>query len=265
MRGIKAKAMGFVMRRLARFLKILPVDAQAVIKSGIEPVGKMDFKDGDILMVFDSKTQIYKSKACKDEPETVKWIKDNIKKGDVFYDIGANVGAFSLIAWFVSDKNCKVYAIEPAFSTFAALCRNILLNGADRQIVPINAALGSKTELADLYYTSILPGKCQHAIGSPKNSNRGNFMPQAKLAVPCYRLDDFIRTLRLPQPNYLKIDVDGIESAILNGAEETLKNPALKSILVEVNADEAGIDGLLAQHGFAAAEFINGNKIYDRK
>ena len=194
--------MGFLVRRLARFLKILPVDAQAIVKSEINPVGKMDLKDHDIFMIFDSKTQIYKSKACKDEPETVKWIKENIKRGDVFYDVGANVGAFSFVAWAVSKKNCKIYAFEPSFATFDALCRNILLNGAQNEVTPFNVALGQRTELTDLYYTSITPGKCQHAIGSPKNSNLENFIPQAKLAISCYRLDDLIRTLQLPQPNY---------------------------------------------------------------
>lgn len=265
MRGIKAKTIGFVMRLIARFLKILPAGAQAVVKSGINPVGKMDFEDDEILMVFDSKTQIYKSKACKDEPETVKWIKNNIKNGDVFYDIGANVGAFSFVAWSVSQKNCRIYSFEPSFSTFDALCRNIILNSAQNGVVPFNVALGQKTEIADFYYTSIIPGKCQHAVGSPKNSNLGNFIPQTRLAVPCYRLDDFIRTLHLPPPNYLKIDVDGLELEILKGAEESLRDRALKSILVEVNANESGIDDLLKKYGFAAVEFVRGNKIYDRK
>lgn len=265
MRGFKNKAIWCAAWQLEKLLKILPNEALAEIKSRINPVGKMDLKDHNILLHWDSKAQIYKSKACKDEPETVKWIKDNIKKDDVFYDIGANVGAFSFVAWAVSHKKCRIYAFEPSFSTFDALCRNILLNNAQNEIIPFNAALGQKTEITDFYYTSIVPGKCQHAIGSPKNSNLGNFTPQAKLAVPCYRLDDFIKTLQIPCPNYLKIDVDGLELEILKGAAESLKDPALKSILVEVNSNESMIDGLLKKYGFEAAEFVRGNKIYDRK
>lgn len=265
MRRLKNNVKWFAAAQLERLLKILPNEALAEIKSRINPVGRMDLKDHDVLMHWDSKIQIYKSKACKDEPETVKWIKDNVKKDDVFYDIGANVGAFSFVAWAVSHKKCRIYAFEPSFSTFDALCRNILLNNAQNEIIPFNVAFGQSTGLTDLYYTSILPGKCQHAIGSPKNSNLGNFIPQAKLSIPCYRLDDLIKILRLPQPNYLKIDVDGLELEILKGAAESLKDPALKSILVEVNSNESMIDGLLKKYGFEAAEFVRGNKIYDRK
>lgn len=265
MRRLKNNIKWFAARQLEKLLKILPNEALAEMKSRINPVGKMDFKDQDIFMHWDSKTQIFKSKACKDEPETVKWIKDNIKNGDVFYDIGANVGAFSFVAWAISQKNCKIYAFEPSFSTFDALCRNILLNNAQNEIKPFNVALGQRTELTDLYYTSIAPGKCQHAIGSPQNSNRENFIPQAKLAVPCYRLDDLIKNLQMPSPNYLKIDVDGLELEILKGATESLKDPALKSILVEVNSNESSIDGLLKKYYFGAVEFVRGNKIYDRK
>lgn len=265
LKGIKNFTMGFVVGGLSGFLRLLPGEAQAVIKSKINPSGKMDLKGRDIMMVWDSKTQIYKSKACKDEPETVKWIKDNFRSGDVFYDVGANVGAFSFVAWDAAGGDCKIYAMEPSFSTFDALCRNIILNKAQNEIKPFNIALGAKTELAELFYTSTVPGKCQHAIGSPKNSNRENFIPQAKLSVPCYRLDDLIKNLNLPRPNCMKIDVDGLELEILKGSDETLKDPALRTILVEVNSEESAIDSLLGRYGFRAVHLIRGNKIYARK
>lgn len=257
--------MGFLVSNLGRLFKILPPEAQTVLKSKLNPVGKLDFPDKHISMVIDSKTQIYKSKACKDEPETVSWIRKNMKEGDVFYDVGANVGAFSFIAWAVAEGKCKVYAFEPSFSTFAALCQNIILNKAHNEIVPVYSALGPETALTDFYYTSIVPGKCRHSIISPKHSNLGDFTPEAKLGISCYRLDDLIKTMHLAQPNYLKIDVDGVELEILKGAEATLKNPALRSVLVEVNSNEEAIDKILSVCGFREKEFVRGNKIYDRK
>ena len=98
---------------------------QAVILTRVNPVGSMDYTPKRILMTADTKSQFNRLRSNQKEPETAAWIETELRAGDVLYDIGANVGAYSLIAWAASGGQSKVYAFEASFSTFESLCRNI--------------------------------------------------------------------------------------------------------------------------------------------
>ena len=62
-----------------------------------------------------------------------------------------------------------------------------------------------------------------------------------------YRLDDFIAQFGLPAPTHIKIDVDGLEAQVLAGAERTLKDPALRTVLVEMLTDAADEAAIVAR------------------
>ena len=111
------------------------------LKESIRPQGILDYKGGKIFMDLSSSGELVRLRACQKEPETVKWIETHLKPGETFYDIGANVGAYSFVAHKVSGGKSTIYALEPSFSTFAALCRNIMLNHCDGNIVPLQIAL----------------------------------------------------------------------------------------------------------------------------
>jgi FkbM family methyltransferase len=66
------------------------------------------------------------------------------------------------------------------------------------------------------------------------------FDPVFKLRVLAFRLDDLVKHFRIPTPNQLKIDVDGIEIKVLKGAERTLCQPSVKSVILELEGGDRG-------------------------
>ena len=83
------------------------------------------------------------------EPETIKWI-DEFKKGSTFFDIGANIGLYSIYAAEV--KNSSVYAFEPSFFNLEFLARNIYYNKLVQKISIIPIALSAQLGLMILTY-----------------------------------------------------------------------------------------------------------------
>ena len=210
----------------------------------------------------------YRLHSCKKEPGTVEWIEGWFRPGDVFYDIGANVGAYSLVAFRLLSGKTKIYAFEPGFVTFPQLCRNIHLNGAGETIVPLPVALSDQTSMAAFHYQNLVTGGALHALGAPIDQHGKQFQPVFTLPTLSYRLDDFVRQFGLPMPNHIKIDVDGTEYQILKGSEEILSRPELHSILLEANEEHEGADKivtLLERNGLVLHSRRNENSLYCRK
>lgn len=226
---------GISVRLYVQALSLLPTQAAVSVKENIRRIGKLDYAPGNILMNLDSSKQLLRLGACRKEPETVEWIKTHIKSGDTLYDIGANVGAYSFVAYLVAGGDCTIYAFEPSFSTFAALSQNVILNGCHGKIVPLHLALFSETKLLTFNYASVTPGAALHSLSKSTSENTKVFQAALTQPIPSYRLDDLILHFALRQPNHIKLDVDGAELDVLCGADQTLSHPGLRSILIEVD------------------------------
>ena len=215
---------------------------------------KMDYPRYDILLAVESETEYWvRLHSCKKEPETVWWIESFLKEGDVLYDIGANVGAYSLVASKFTRGMTKIYAFEPGFSTFAQLCRNVLINKCEQSVIPLPIALSNETRLNTLNYSTLDSGGSLHSVGDNIDHKGQPFTPLWRQTVLCYRLDELIEQLSLPIPNHIKLDVDGHELAILQGGQETLMNSQVKSLLVELNEQLPSAEenvNLLCRKGF---------------
>jgi FkbM family methyltransferase len=168
------------------------------------------------------------------EPCTIEWI-DTFKKGEVFYDIGANVGGYSI--WAAKRRGVKVYAFEPEASNYAVLCRNMTLNEVDG--AAYCAALSDLTRLSSIYLsTQEAGGSCNSfdsQVGFDLKPRQG-----IKQGAIGFSLDDVcgydeqdIGTL--PNPAHIKIDVDGMEHLVVNGARWLLRSGSVKSLLIECN------------------------------
>jgi FkbM family methyltransferase len=166
------------------------------------------------------------------EPWTVEWLERSVRDGDVVYDIGANVGAYALIAARLADA--RVVAFEPASANYEALCGNVVLNGLGERIVPLPVVLAESTRLAELGSADMAAG-ATHSLAADGAS--GYRQP-----VLAFALDELIASFALPQPTLVKLDVDGAEAAVLDGARGTLARPELRSVLVEV--DDAQTDAV---------------------
>ncbi len=172
----------------------------------------------------------------EEEPETLAWM-DGFEAGEVFYDVGAATGLFSMYA--ALKPGVAVYAFEPKATSFGVLVEHLALNGMGEQVFPLPIALSDKTEATRLALSQMAAGSGGNSVGgAPDQFGLTEYtFSQGSLA---YRLDDLIAAFALPAPSQLKIDVDGIEGVILNGAPDTLAK--VKSVMIEVegqNAEEA--------------------------
>ena len=223
------------------------------IKSAIDIKRRMDYEPHDIYLHVDSLTEFEtRLHSCAKEPDTVEWLETSMKPDDTFYDIGANVGAYSLIAAKAFNGRVKVFSFEPAFLNFTQLCRNIVLNQCHDSITPLSIALSDKTSLDSFNYHDLIPGGSLHTLGEAIDHKGNLFEPVLKQAVVSFKTDDFISQFDLPRPTHIKIDVDGIEFSVLKGADQTLSDSTLRSIVVEVEGGEREqeICDYLSQKGF---------------
>lgn len=229
---------------------LLPGMSRVALRSAIDVKGRMDYRKDDIFLNVGSWIEYDKRlKSCSKEPETVTWIEDFVREGDVVYDIGANVGAYSLlIAKHLNGKG-KVYAFEPSFSTFAQLCGNVALNRCGQTVSPMYVALAEHTGMAYFNYTSMDAGTALHALGDGSGIGR----VVHRQPILSFSLDELIERFAMEAPQHIKLDVDGIEFDILRGARHTLADTGLRTIIVETEETREGSDGirdLLHEAGF---------------
>ena len=216
-------------------VKLLPDNSKVTVKSGINVIKKMDYPRHDIFLNIDSDMEYrVRVHSCQKEPETVEWIETFLKEGEVLYDIGANVGAYSLVAAKFFGHKVKVYAFEPAFLNFPQLCKNLALNSCQDSVIPFQIALSDETGIENFNYYSLTPGGAVHTLGEAVDYLGAEFTPAAIQPVLRYRVDDFIQQFHIPAPNHIKIDVDGTEFAILKGMDQTLANGSVRSMLLEI-------------------------------
>lgn len=204
----------------------------------MDDVVRLDFPECEIWIRASSPMERnWRARSCAKEPWTADWLRSTVGAGDVLYDVGANVGTFSLVA----AKHCqaRVFAFEPGYSSFARLCDNIQLNGCQHMIVPVPIPLADNSGVFGFKYRSVDPGQSRHKLKADAWRFRGPTPDAARYEQPvlAMALDDVISTFQLPAPRHLKIDVDGSEDRVLAGARRTLKSPALRSVLIE--ADDA--------------------------
>ncbi len=168
------------------------------------------------------------------EPDTIEWI-DGFGASDTLVDIGANVGMYTVFA--AKARGARVFAFEPESQNYAILNQNILLNGVDHLVQAYCIALSDRTGLDKLYLSDFDAGGSCHSYGAPLDFN--NRPRGAQFAQGCYAttLDALVAARLIPAPTHIKIDVDGLEHSVVAGARETLRDPGVKSVLIEVNTN----------------------------
>jgi FkbM family methyltransferase len=163
--------------------------------------------------------------------------------GDLFVDIGANVGSYTVLA--CAGRQARGICFEPVPSTYRRLLDNLAINDLDSRVTPLNIGLGA--EEGELTFTA--DEDCTNHVIFNKDDRAG------RVVVPVRRLDS---VLRGESPSLLKIDVEGFETPVLEGAKETLSNPSLHSVLIELNGsgsrygfDENRIVSTMKDYGFS--------------
>ena len=168
------------------------------------------------------------------EPETIQWI-NTFSNKCIFWDIGANIGLYSIYA-AKNKKNIKVYSFEPSTSNLRTLSRNISINKLQNKIFIIPFALSNlKNKILQLKEKQFIEGGALNAFGVNYDFSGKNFFFENSYNTFGTSLDNLIEKKILNIPNYIKIDVDGIEELILIGSKNVLSNKKIKSILIEIN------------------------------
>lgn len=211
----------------------------------------LDYDRARITMCVTTRRELKtRLRSCAREPETVAWIHQTIKPGDVLYDIGANVGAYSLVTASWTKEQATVYAFEPGCFTFPSLVENIFANEFEQSVIPFQVALSDQTALASFSYSTVEAGGAQH---TGVRDAKGLVPTVRQQVLLSFRLDDFIQMFGLRLPTHMKIDVDGSELEVLRGAKGTLGSTCLRWILVEVHKRESNLHAirmLLEEYGF---------------
>lgn len=168
------------------------------------------------------------------EKELGDLIKKVVKPGDVFVDIGANIGYFSLLSANY-QPTAKIISIEPAKTVYEKLKENISVNNF-KNIIAINSAVGEISEEKELF------------ISGSDNLGMSSFMQPEnysgkKEKVPVIKLDDWFKTCELTKIDLVKLDVEGSELAALKGMKDILENYQ-PLIIVEINPGTLSLFGL---------------------
>lgn len=187
------------------------------------------------------------------EPETLEWI-DGVSKGSVLWDIGANVGLYTCYA--AKARGCRVFAFEPSVFNLELLARNIFLNELTDQVTIVPLPLSEELAVNKLNMTTTQWGGAMSTFGQTYGHDGEPMRNVFEFPIIGLSMADAVNFLKIPRPDYIKMDVDGIEHLILKGGESILR--ATKSVLIEINdkfttqADEASM--CLQQAGFVLKE-----------
>jgi len=170
------------------------------------------------------------------EKEVRYFIDEKLKKDQIFFDIGANIGVFSIYS--AVRKNALVYSFEPEYSNLFILKENILINRLYNNIFPYSLAIGKNNNLTNLHIADSTPGAAVSSISNEKiKTTDEGYQVVWKEGVVEMKLDDICNQLNII-PNMLKIDTDGNENNVLMGSENVLKNKKLRFIIMEKPSNE---------------------------
>ena len=170
---------------------------------------------------------------ARKEQEVRQYINDFVKDGDVFFDVGANVGVFSIYCASRYPKTA-VYSFEPEYSNLGILKDNVIANQLTGQIKITSVAVSDFGGLSYLNVQDLSPGAAAATEHSSELvTTEEGYKVVWQEGIACATLDALASHHNVA-PNALKIDTDGNEDRVLRGASRVIANPALRSVTLEM-------------------------------
>ena len=227
--------------KLKAYFNFLKWQLSQTVKPGVK---KISFVGNTSLMVKKGMTgatgNIYFG---LHEFEEMSFLLHFLNAADTFYDVGANIGSYTILAAGVCGA--KVCSFEPVPNTFHFLKENVSVNKLNESVTPYMVAVGAAKghiKITDTFDT------VNHVVEDNKVGQH------TSIDVPVISLDDVTTN---DYPALIKIDVEGYETEVLNGMSALLKEPTLKAIIIELNGsgnrygyDENLIHEKLLDHDF---------------
>jgi FkbM family methyltransferase len=223
---------------------------------------KLVSKKKEIIFYTPNKITNYRANTLfSKEEDTIKWIDEYGGKDNIFFDIGANIGVYSLYSAKLY-KN-RVFAFEPQYKNNVLLEKNIQINKLENFISVIPNPIYSKNKLDFLFSDEDnLSGSASTTFIEKKNLK--NSKPKKRLVLS-FTIDFLVEKFLIPKPNLIKIDVDGNEHEVIKGAIKTINSLNCKSILIETFYKTEKQTKSILEKNFYLHSDSGINKIYIKK
>ena len=188
------------------------------------------------------------------ELTTMYWIENCVKQDDIVWDIGANVGAYTLLLgkrMRSRGGRGSIFAFEPESSNFYSLNRNIQLNQLSDIVTSVPLAFSRQFKLGEFFLSSNEPGSATHGLNTPESEGI-EFLPTHRQGVLSMSVDQFVEMENAYFPNHIKLDVDGLEGEIIDSMSKTLSDTRLHSIVIEIATELSNgtIENKIIEAGF---------------
>ena len=232
------------MRKKIRLFKTFNFFSLHVLFSGLLEyfknllsIKKIRFKNKEVRFYVSSEMSAIRAELFgKKEKEIYEFIDEYLNNGDIFFDVGANVGVFSIYSSIFKDAKCV--AFEPEFSNLYLLKKNIILNNLTSKIDIYPCSINDKNGLNFLHLSSFKSGSALHSI-SKNDIKFTDEKASVVMKTGTYNLtlDEFVnQTKKITK--MIKIDTDGREFEILKGAEKLLQQVQYISLEMPINSDK---------------------------
>lgn len=228
------------------------------------PEKSIKFYTPSLLASFRAKTIFTK------EPDTIDWLNKNGSKNNCLFDIGANLGLYSI--YYAKKFDAKVFSFEPSFKNLELFARNISLNALQENISVISNPLTDKFLVSKYYQGDFKAGAAEASfdnkrfIEEQEIENKRINVDKEKIFYNTLgvSIDNLIDKNLIDLPKLIKIDVDGNEIEILDGCKNLLDRVKKISILIETRPQtEKIVEKKLVSHGFTKITNLRNNSVWE--
>jgi FkbM family methyltransferase len=192
------------------------------------------------------------------EPTLVDSIARDLPPGGTFFDVGANVGLVTFeVVGLTSDRRPQIHAFEPHPDNVAAIRRNLALN-PEARVEVVGAAVGAATGSAVL---GISPNPNESGWHRIVSEGSGGPAVAGTIDVPVTTVDEHAARHGIEHIDVLKVDVEGVEASVLEGASGLLSRRAIGMVILEISEplleatgrDSERVHDTMARHGYRGA------------
>ncbi len=222
---IRSGALAFGKTRLGR------VVFEQIVDSSMSRTARVTYAGTELAFTVPNSLNHFRmSSFATKEPETLAWI-DAIPRGAVLWDVGANIGLYSCYA--AKARGCRVVSFEPSVFNLELLARNIFLNGLSDRVTIVSLPLFEQVAESSLNMSSTQWGGALSTFGAAHGFDGEALNKVFEFRTVGVSMDDCVNKLGLPAPDFMKMDVDGIEHLILRGGRQVLGR--LLGVSIEIN------------------------------
>jgi FkbM family methyltransferase len=189
------------------------------------------------------------------EPEVQEFLSKALKPGMVYFDVGANVGFFAVIAARLLGPSGRVVCFEPLPANARQIEYNANLNGFSNIAARCEALGGSNR--TDVFNTSVEPTwGMLSTVGKPPEQ------PLGQIEVHVRTLDSLCIPGGLPYPDLVQVDIEGAEAEFLEGARETLTT-SRPILVIELHRTNDAVTNILDRYGYVYAVLGSALPVHD--